>query len=239
MKKILFLISVVVFGFSYITMAAPATPVYLNTYEGGGPYIAPDPLDGPYPDGAPYSLVANGTGNDNYGNMNTVDDYWIINDLALAQLFSSDKFEFPDDLESDPDGWEVNKDDPDNTFLVDPANATTTGTWRYYSGQLTDDQSDNDFELFFSIKTAQKWNLFAMNSDWYNDSNIVQAVVWSTLDDFFETSEDDLGGNDISHISFWRRPQIPDSVVPEPATMILFGFGLIGIAGALKKIRKN
>jgi len=222
MKRVLVVVAIIgLLGLSWNASASPGNPVRL---------VSPDDVTSGYPNGAPYDLVAHGDGNDNFGS-NSVGGYWIINDLQLSEIVAMDKYEFDDS------SWETDKDDPDNTFSVNPDDATDTGTWAYTGGELLDGDS-TDFELYFSIKTATKWNLFVMRDDWYEGSSISEAVTWSTLNNFFKTNRDDLDGKEISHISFWKGDAIPNAV-PEPATLFLVGCGLIGLSGFGRKIKKN
>ncbi len=137
LKKILFLTIFVILGFTCTAIASPSLPVFLNTYEGGGPYDASDGTNGPYPNGAPYSLVATGIENDLLSTKaaSLTGETWIISDTALVPLIDHltliSKFEYEDDGENSY--WEGGENS-DNKFIIDPEGAATTGTWKYDSG---------------------------------------------------------------------------------------------------------
>ncbi|MCF6246011.1 MAG: PEP-CTERM sorting domain-containing protein [Desulfobacula sp.] len=217
MKKIFFFTTLIIFGLTIAALAGTSTPFLLAD---------PDNTKVEYKTFVPYDLIAHGTDNEFTGTTWIFDDTFLLSSLSLIN-----KYDFGDSVP-----WENNN--ADSTFTLNSTTASKTGEWTYASGSLLDSDPGNDFQLYFSIKAANGqsgggWDLFSMRSDW----DIGKAVTWSTLNDFFKTDLDNLGDHDISHISFWKG-NIPNAV-PEPATLMLMGFGLIGLAKAGRKKTKN
>lgn len=80
--------------------------------------------------------------------------------------------------------------------------------------------------IYYSIKTANQnsnppggFELYYANGD---------------LSGFWDTTG--LGNHGLSHISFWSANASP---VPEPTTMLLFGTGLVGLAGISIRRKKK
>lgn len=202
----------------------------------------------------PYTLVAHGGSNDEWG-------FWAIDDLELYAIIKFEENDSTEIPELEKYGIEtydnsgafkvvVNSKD-DGEGKVDDGWGNT-GTWTYTGAPIQPEpnypiseqnpyDSKDDFRLYFSIKAGTGYNLFAMKDSW----NQNQAIDWSTLNDFFrdDSDLDNLNGAGLSHISFWKQYLTLDtpgeSPVPEPATLILLGFGMIGLAGiSRRRLRK-
>jgi hypothetical protein len=96
-----------------------------------------------------------------------------------------------------------------------PGNPATvqSGTWSYAPGGLT----------YMTVKASTSFLLF--------DVSGLTSGTFSTLGILNPGGRQPM----VSHVSFWTAAQTPPTAVPEPASMILLGSGLVGAVAARRR----
>lgn len=99
-----------------------------------------------------------------------------------------------------------------------------SGTWQTFKAPDTEGPALS----FYSVKGSDEYAIY-----WVDPAD--DEGTWSTMD------LNNGGGNipAISHFSAWNPISEPGAGVPEPATLILVGFGLLGLAGIGRQTRKK
>jgi hypothetical protein len=101
------------------------------------------------------------------------------------------------------------------------------GTWTVTNTGASDWMSP----IWYSLKSSTEFGLFDSGISVLSALGGEATVAWQSI------ATNDKGiFQGLSHVSFWTEKVSP---VPEPATMLLFGTGLVGLAGIFLKKKKK
>jgi len=102
-----------------------------------------------------------------------------------------------------------------------------SGTWTVTNTGVSDWTSP----IWYSLKSSTEFGLFDSGISVLEALIGGATVAWQTI-----ATNDNGVFQGLSHVSFWTEKSSP---VPEPATMLLFGTGLVGLAGIFLKKKKK
>ena len=145
----------------------------------------------------------------NNGTVELAVETWLIDNTSMT---AADQLDF---ILSTSTVTYTNWDDAAGAFTT---SATASGTWSV--------TPVGDVINFYAVKSAKAYAMYYVNPAEGTGS-------WSTYDIFAAG----YGGNEpieISHFTGYNQSSAP---VPEPATMLLFGTGIVGLVGS--RIRKK
>lgn len=144
----------------------------------------------------------------------------LMDSLVLANLV----WDNPVDLGNSSEALETNHlkglINDSNILLVYPPEKLEWG-----EGDQTGTSTFQNDIYYYAVKAGNMTAFFKV------EGTISDTIVWSTI---FNGDDGDDGKHGISHLTAWTVSE-NEYPVPEPATMLLLGFGLIGLAGVSRK----
>ena len=152
-------------------------------------------------------------------------------DTTPATMYSSYWDHFPPENDENPQDLDNNSLAAEENWLEALLGLEYDDPTINWVATIPDSSYPNGLDSF-TIDTAFDWDYAIIKAgtlSWaFADTEIDNQLTWAG------------GPPASSHISFFTGSgSPPNNPVPEPATMLLFGTGLVGLAGLRRKMKKN